>query len=531
MTASDDALPLHLLERLCTAAEMRRMDEHAIAALGLPARLLMENAAHEVAARVQRRLRESGRSAAPVAVCCGTGNNGGDGYAAARLLRNAGVPCLVVRSGEPQSPDALANAQAWTRFGRTLDWEAEETQCRAAIAAAPALVDALFGTGLNRALEGAVRGLIEAMNEAPAPVKLAVDIPSGLHADTGAILGAAVSATETVSFQVGKVGCHQFPGAALCGTVTVAPVSIARAWPAGAPATYLLTRAFARALRPRRPQHGHKGTFGHLFAICGSAGMGGAAMLCGLSAAKVGTGLVTLAVPGALQDRFLADAPELMTFAPAGGGREHFDAAHADSLAAEAVRRDAAVLGCGLGRAPETGALVRELVPRLGGPLLVDADGLYHLPVAALAERVTPAVLTPHPGELARLSGLTVGELGRDRVGHARALARRWGVVLVMKGAGTVVAAPDGTVFINPTGDQGLATGGTGDVLSGVIGGWLAQGLPPLQAALLGVYMHGLARDLTRPGLTSASFTAMDLVRGLNAALLELEGESRPGPV
>jgi ADP-dependent NAD(P)H-hydrate dehydratase / NAD(P)H-hydrate epimerase len=292
---------------------------------------------------------------------------------------------------------------------------------------------------------------------------------------------------------------------------------------AGAPATYRLTRAFARALLPARAAAGHKGTFGHVLAICGSAGMGGAAQLCGLAAAKVGTGLVTLAVPRALQDRFLAGAPELMTFAPEDGSAQHFASVHADALAAEAATRDAVVIGCGLGRAPETGDFVRALVPRIRAPLLLDADALYGLDVAALAGRALPAILTPHPGELARLSGLRVAELERNRVGHARTLARRWGVVLVLKGAGTVVAAPDDTVFINPTGDAGLATGGTGDVLSGTIGGFLAQGVAPLPAALLGVYVHGLARDLTRPALSAAAFTAMDLVRGLNAALLELE--------
>lgn len=529
MTAPAAALPLHLLERLCTAAEMRRMDQHAIQGLGLPARLLMENAAHEVAAHLQRLLRQDhpgrkrAKSHAPIAICCGSGNNGGDGYAAARLLRNAGVPGVVIRCGAPNTPEARENAEAWRHFGPTLDWSADEAACRAALADAPGLVDALFGTGLSRTLEGPVRTLIAAMNEAPAPVKLAVDVPSGLDADTGMILGDAVQATHTVCFQVGKIGLHQYPGAEYCGELTVVPVSIRRAWPTDASATYRLTPAFAAALKPPRPRHANKGTFGHLFAICGSAGMGGAARLCGLSAGRVGTGLITLAVPGALQDKFLAGAPELMTFAPDGGNPKHFEALHADALAAEAAKRDAVVLGCGLGRSPETGELVRELVPRLSGPLLIDADGLFHLPLEAVAGRATPAVLTPHPGELSRLSGLSIEELQRDRVGHARTLARQWGVVLVMKGAGTVVAAPDGGAFINPTGDEGLATGGTGDVLSGVIGGFLAQGLAPLPAALLGVYLHGYARDLMRDVLTRSTFMAMDLVRGLNKGLRSLE--------
>jgi hydroxyethylthiazole kinase-like uncharacterized protein yjeF len=528
MTASHAVLPLHLLERLCTADEMRRMDEHAIRELGLPARILMENAGHEVASHLQRLLHSvfPGFKAAtrpPVIVCCGTGNNGGDGYVAARLLRNAGVPALVIRSGEPHTTEAQANAEAWKHFGATLDWATEEAACRSALAQSPAFVDALFGTGLSRVLEGPVRELIAAMNAAPTPIKMAVDIPSGIQTDTGQVLGDAVRATHTVSFQVGKIGCYQYPGAEYGGDLKVVPVSIPRAWPSVAPATYKLNRRFAAALLPTRPRHGHKGTFGHLFAICGSSGMGGAAQLSGLAAAKVGTGLVTLAVPKALQDRFLASAPELMTYAPSDGSTEHFEVPHADGLADEAARRDAVVLGCGLGRAWETGALVEELVPRISQPLLVDADGLFQLPIDLVGHRAVPAILTPHPGELSRLSGVTVADLEQDRISHARALASRWGVVLVMKGAGTVVAAPDGTTFINPTGDQGLATGGTGDVLSGVIGGFLAQGLAPLSAATLGVFIHGLARDLTRDKLSSASFTAMDLIRGLNEAVKSLE--------
>jgi NAD(P)H-hydrate epimerase len=193
-------------------------------------------------------------------------------------------------------------------------------------------------------------------------------------------------------------------------------------------------------------------------------------------------------------------------------------------IAEAAASRSAVVLGCGLGRAEGTSAFVNALVPRIEKPLLIDADGLYGLDLAPLREHTRPAVLTPHPGELSRLSGLSVETLSQDRVEHARRLASAWHVVLVVKGAATVVASPKGEVFINPTGDAGLASGGTGDVLSGVIGGFLAQGLAPLPATLLGVYLHGLARDCQREALTSASFTAHDLVAGLNLALRQLGG-------
>jgi NAD(P)H-hydrate epimerase len=252
--------------------------------------------------------------------------------------------------------------------------------------------------------------------------------------------------------------------------------------------------------------------------------MGGAAMLSGLAALKVGTGLVTVGVPRALRDRFLASAPELMTLAGDSGAEDVFDGSHAPTMADAAATRSAVVLGCGLGRHADTGAFVRALVPRIEQALLVDADGLYHLDVSQVRDRTIPAVLTPHPGELARLSGLSVEVLSSDRVGHARRLATEWRVVLVLKGAATVVASPKGEVFINPTGDAGLASGGTGDVLSGVIGGYLAQGMAPLPAALFGVYLHGLARDCLRSAISSASFTAHDLMQGLNLAIQRLGG-------
>ncbi len=532
MTASDAALPLNLLERLCTAAEMRRMDEHAVRTLGLPSRLLMENAAHEVAARLQAVLREGAahsrkkdKTRKPVAVCCGSGNNGGDGYAAARLLRNAGIPCIVVRCGEPSTPDAQDNAAAWAHFGKTLDWTADEAACRKLLTQAPGIVDALFGTGLSRTLEGPVRTLIEAINAAPAPAKIAVDIPSGIHADTGAVLGDAVQATHTVCFQVPKIGSLQHPGAGYGGELSVVPVSIKPGWPAGTVTTYRLTGEFAQAIRPKRSKSANKGTYGHLFAICGSSGMGGAARLCGLSAGKIGTGKVTLAVPSSLQDKFLQGAPELMTFSPdEGADAKHFILKDGKVLAKEAGKGDAVVLGCGLGRSDETNEFVADLVPRLkGAPLLIDADGLFALKAEMLAGRKKPAVLTPHPGELSHMTGISIEELQRDRVGHARRLAAQWKIVLVLKGAGTVIASPEGPVFVNPTGDDGLATAGTGDVLSGVIGGLMAQGLDPLSAALLGVYVHGYARDINRGVLTRSTFMAMDLVRSLNKALKSLE--------
>lgn len=257
-------------------------------------------------------------------------------------------------------------------------------------------------------------------------------------------------------------------------------------------------------------------------------------MMAGRSAIKTGTGLVTMAVPSPLRDRFLSAAPELMTLAPSTSPKAgHFTEEDAAEVLAAAASRSAVVVGCGLGRADATVSFVRRLVAEVQAPLLIDADGLFALEPGHLkATRggkggkagQSSVVITPHLGELSRLSGIPLGELAGDKIKWARRLAAEWGVVLVMKGPGTVVAAPEGDVFINPTGDHALASGGTGDVLSGIIGGLLAQGCHPLEAALLGVYLHGLARDCQRERYNARYFTATELMEGINLALMELEG-------
>jgi NAD(P)H-hydrate epimerase len=517
-------LPWHLLQPLASSDQMRRMDAHAIETLGLPGRLLMENAAHAVADRACALL-DAAAAPGPVVVCCGSGNNGGDGYAAARLLVNRGRPVTVLRVGAPGAGDARANADAWTHFGETLDAAAQPDRAAALLAEAALIVDALFGTGLSREVAGAAGALIDAINAAAAnsgvPV-LAVDIPSGVHTDTGQVLGRAVRATHTVALQLGKPGCYQYPGAEHAGEVEVAPISIPPHWPAGGPDTWRLTAAFGTALLPARPAAGHKGTFGHLLTVCGSAGMGGAALLASLAALKTGSGLVTAGVPRALRDHFLKDAPELMTLAAEQGAAERFTPEQAPLFLEAAAARSAVVLGCGLGRDDATAAFVQRLVAEVRKPLLIDADGLYPLQPKHLQARPGPTVITPHPGELERLAGVDRHALAADRLGVARRLAGEWGVVLVLKGAATVIADPSGHAFLNPTGDAGLASGGTGDVLSGIVGGLLAQGLAALPAALLGVYLHGLARDVHREALSAAYFTASDLIAGINSALQRL---------
>lgn len=529
------AAALAHMPRLALVEEAQAMDRRAVAEWGLSSRLLMENAAHALANAAEAAWAQlsptKSTTEARAVVCCGPGNNGGDGYAAARLLANRGWRVEVLRLGQALPGAAAENARAWAHWGNTLDWHAEAA---GKLAEADLLIDALFGIGLSRELVGDAAALVVAFNASPARVKLAAELPSGVAANTGEVLGAATDCTHTLSFQTPKPGLYQQPGARYAGKVRVAAVSIPLWWPADAQALHLLTQAGAAALLPQRSPAGHKGTFGHLLCICGQAGMGGAAALAGRAALCAGAGMVTLGLPLCLRDRFLDSAPELITLTPPslpgapGDTETHFVPAHASFFLEQAQQRSAVTLGCGLGRHTETQAFVRALVPALQRPCVLDADGLFPWQIETLRSLRAPCVITPHAGEFARLCGISVAQLAADRLGYARRAAQASGAVVVLKGPATLIAAPEGEAFLNTSGNEALATAGTGDVLAGMIGSLLAQGLAPLRAALLGVYWHGLAQQLDPT--PAACFHASLLLHGLAPALRSMHSATRfPG--
>jgi len=507
---------------LVTAAEMRALDRHTIETLGVPGELLMECAGRAVAAFAEAMLGEDGRAL----VVCGPGNNGGDGLVAARHLHLRGVPVGVVLVGEAGAlrGDAAANLERARRAGVAFegsDWRAGPEDV---------LVDALFGTGLARALDGAMAEAVRRANAAgdACPV-LAVDLPSGLDADRGQPLGACVAADVTLTLGLPKLGLALEPGRSHAGRVFVARIGIADAAPGVAPAASLLTATGAGAgLRPR-PVAGHKGTFGHVLVVAGSRGKAGAAALAGEGAARIGAGLVTLACPEPVRAEVAALLAEAMT-APLPAGAEGELARGAErELGALAEARTAVVLGPGLGRGEAVRAVVRAAVPALARPLVLDADGLVAFAGCpeALRGRAAATVLTPHPGEAAMLLGASADALNRDRVGAARELAERTGAVAVLKGAATVVAEPGGRLRVNPTGGPALATGGTGDVLAGAIGGLLAQGLDAFEAASVGAYVHGLAGDRLASARGAAGVLARDVACELPAAAASLRDPAR----
>ncbi|ACG73592.1 carbohydrate kinase, YjeF related protein [Anaeromyxobacter sp. K] len=507
--------------RLVGAAEMRAIDRAAIDGLGIPSLELMERAGRAAADAARGLAGPGGR----FAVVCGGGNNGGDGWVVARLLVGAGRAVRVV---------SLVDAARLTQDARAERARAEAAGVVAEAADAPleagpgdVVVDAIFGTGLSRAPEGAFAAAIsriEAARRAGARV-LAVDVPSGLSADTGQPLGeACVRADRTVTFAFQKRGLVLHPGPAHAGEVTVADIGIPPEAAAQVPAeAELLVEDEARALVPPRDPEAHKGDAGRVLVIAGSPGKTGAAHLALTGALRGGAGLVTLAARAEVLPMALAGRPEAMSAALPGAGP--LDASDLGPLLEAAAAADALVIGPGIPRGDGTGALLLELLSRAGLPAVLDADALNA--VAGQAERLAgagvPLLLTPHPGEMARLCGLSTAEVQRDRIGLAARQASAWAATVVLKGARTVVADPSGPPAVIPTGNPGMATGGTGDVLAGLCGALLAAGLAPGAAGRAGAWVHGRAGDLAARRLGERGLLASDL----GAAIGEVWAECR----
>ena len=471
------------LQPLYEADAMRAIDSWAIDERGVPSLDLMESAGAGLAA-VAEQLAPSGR----IVVVAGRGNNGGDGLVAARLLRARGrdVDVLLCGGTGERSPDSAANLE---RLG---DPAPVELGSGGAIAADAALViDALLGTGASGAARGAVLEAIEAIRHSGRPV-LAADVPSGVDASNGEIGGLAVEAIATATFHAAKPGLWIEPGRGCAGTVSVIDIGI----PAGAPvaAEAGLIGDEVLDLIPRRGVHSTKFTSGRVLVAGGSTGLTGAPCLSALAAARAGAGYVTACVPSSLSLVFESRLLEQMTLAlPDEHGALGPDAVEPLAAAAQA-RGGALVLGPGLGRAERTAAFVREMLDTVSMPVVLDADGLNAFAGDLASLRGRAAVLTPHEGELARLLGAGSGAIiAAARLRHAREAAAQGGAVVVLKGDDTLVAAPDGRVAVSPGATPALATAGTGDVLSGVLGALLAKGLDPFEAACAGVRLHALA--------------------------------------
>ncbi len=532
---------------IVTSQQMKAIDRYTIDELGIPSMALMESAGRAVAEEVLQWCRDSRTPAGPGTVnatgagtrpdgspkrgvtstspvyedaliapfdgserehwlvLTGKGNNGGDGLAAARYLQDAGVRVSILCAESPERFSAEAAAQfAAARRSGIAAVETPDDPAEFDFRPYTGLVDALLGVGASGEPREPYASLIRAANDSGLPI-VAADVPSGLNADTGQTAEACIRAVRTVCIAFLKAGLAQYPGAAAAGEVRVRAVGIPRL-AAGRidqpPNAHLITE---RSLREtlgvdtsrRRAEDSHKGTYGHVLVVGGSRLMSGAGFMASRAALRIGSGLVTWALPQALLPDIVGHVPELMVAeASAGDG---WNRASAGTILKLAERMDALAIGPGLGRFDGDVDWLKELWTGSDVPLVLDADGLNILADAGDAVhgwgRRDNVVLTPHPGEMGRLLGVPTAELQRDRIGAASRYAVDRGVTLVLKGARTLVAAPDGAVFVNTTGHPGMSTGGTGDVLTGAISGLIAQGLSPLQAASFGVYLHGRAGE------------------------------------
>jgi len=483
----------------------------------------MESAGNEVACKVELLL--GGVADKRICIFAGRGNNGGDGFVVARRLQNKGAKVKLFLLGEKEAVDGDARIYLDVLFKTDVeiveliaerDWD----KAKIAVAFADCLVDALVGTGFHGEVSGPLAEVIAIINNAGKPV-VAVDIPSGIDADNGQVRGMAVRASHTVTFALLKPGLLLQPGASHAGKVTVADIGIpAKLLADSSIRQNIITAGYVRQVLPLRQPWVHKGSCGKVLVVAGSQGFTGAAALASSAAVRSGAGLVTLGIAASLQPVMAGKLTEVMTrpLPETAWGALGLDAIpYIQKLAAEC---DVVAAGPGLGREEETAEVVRETVQTARCPLVLDADALNALAgyTDILLESEALAVLTPHPGELSRLTGLSVESINADRLTVAREAAASWGCIVVLKGPGTVVAFPDGEVFINSTGNAGMATGGTGDVLTGIIAAFIAQGLSSHDAAVAGVYIHGLAGDIAAcPG--TIGMTAGDLLQAIPAAI------------
>jgi NAD(P)H-hydrate epimerase len=508
--------------RIVTAAEIQKMDRQTIEAFGIPGRILMESAGRGATRCFLERVYDREGS---VGVIAGRGNNGGDGFVMARYLAQRGIEVAVflLATRDRVGGDAESNLRLIEQMEISI---VEIPDAKQLVEQQPRMrrmhywIDAIFGTGLNADVRGHYREAIELINSLERPV-YAVDIPSGLNADTGRRCGTAVRAAATATFGFAKIGHLVQSGIDHCGDVDIIdigiPSTVAETIPTG---QRLVTGHAVKQMIPRRRPDSHKGDTGHALVVAASPGKTGAAAMAATAALRVGAGLVTLAVPRSLNPQLETLAVEAMTL-PLPGSADGVLTEDAFDAIVEAAREKRCIaIGPGIGTDPRTRSLVHRLVAAIDLPMVIDADGLNSLVghLDLFKQRKAPTVITPHPGEMARLMACTPKEVQSDRITAAREFARRHQIHVVLKGARTVIADPAGSVWINPTGNPGMASGGMGDVLTGAVAGLLAQGCPPPEASIAAAYLHGLAADLLAAD-TPRGFLATEVMDSLPRAV------------
>ncbi|MBQ8925664.1 MAG: NAD(P)H-hydrate dehydratase [Clostridia bacterium] len=458
----------------------------------------------------------------PVTVVCGSGKNGGDGFVIARKLLRAGYDVSVVLAfGEPKAADAIENYRRATDLSvPVFSWGTDEAS--EAVKTASVLVDCMFGIGFRGAANELQSEVFSAMNEAPGDT-VAIDVPSGVVTDTGEVLGTAVKAAWTIAISTLKPLHVLYPAREYCGDVRILDIGLLpESYAAVQPALFTLDGEEAAALLPARERTAHKNDAGHVLSLCGSVRMPGAACLCANAALRAGAGLLTAAYPGPAYPAIASHLTEAMSLP--------LPAAPDGTLSVDALpvlkdfhgKATVLVTGCGLGQSDAVKTVLRELLRTADIPVLLDADALNNISgdLSVLKDRTAPTVLTPHPGEMARLTGRPASEILADRVSVAKQFADEYGVTVLLKGADTVVASCDSDrIYVNTTGNEGLAKGGSGDTLSGILAAFLAQGMQPFEAAAAAAYYHGKTAELCALDMALRSILATDLIEALPLVL------------
>lgn len=510
--------------KVLTNEQMKWIDQQTIETYGIPGLLLMERASLAVFDAGMQCMKANDLD--QVLIICGPGNNGGDGLAAARHFDAAGVTTVLLLTADPDSlqGDALLNYQMLNnRSIQIFHCLKDLKSCLDSKMNDTLIIDALFGTGLARTVTGTFFKVIEWINAQRCQV-LSVDIPSGIHGNTGSVLGQSVCATKTIAFHLPKIGNVTYPGAAFNGQLTVVPIGIPRELDNSSPgaARIVESREIARILPERRPD-AHKGSFGTLLIIGGVEGYTGAGILAAKAAQVSGTGLVKTAIRRNLNQIFENNLLEAVTL-PLDDDENGISEEGFQKLTDECKTAAAVIAGPGWGRSPDWIPFLKVMMEELKTPLVLDADGLNltasHM--EWLVNRSAPTVITPHPGEMARLTGNSIEEINNNRLETALEAAQKWKVIVVLKGAGTIIACPEGKAVINTTGNAGMAKAGSGDVLAGIIGSLLAQGMDPYDASVAGCWIHGRAGDKGAEEAGQVSLTAGDIIRHLPKTFFEL---------
>lgn len=512
---------------LANSLQMRTIDEKAMDEIGMPGIVLMENAGKVVFDEIMKMKSEFDR----VIILCGPGNNGGDGFVIARHLHNVKIPVRVFIVGKSShiEGDALSNLNILKKLSIQIDEIFDGggfIKLEKSIRQGALVVDAIFGTGLTKNVHGIFGEVIDLVNEMADKI-LSVDIPSGIDADTGKIMGTAVEAHKTVALVIPKIGNIMYPGSDFNGELIVKGIGVPDLVIENTKIKYnIITDEVIERMIPHRKRNTNKGDYGKGNIIAGSTGLTGAAILACKAALKSGMGLLKLYIPESLNVIITTAVPETVTVPLVEVRKGVIGINNFNKVIEESNKSDVLAIGPGCGLNAEVGELLKRIIFEVHKPLVIDADGLNALAknVQWLENKKSDVIITPHPGEMSRLCGKSVEEVNDHPIETALEFSREWGIITVLKGSRTVIATPTGEVYINVNGNPGMATAGSGDVLTGVITSFIAQGFQALDAAVFGVYIHGMAGDIMAESRGEHGLLAGDIVEGITRALKVLAG-------